>query len=132
MVEKNLTSELIQEGARVLKGLDDAGVAPEAALWFYFSDVSTWRFVVAHRKVGADGPRTLYRAVQKTLQKLRNEVTHMALHDVTVARPEGPPIAQLSKTLATTAGPNGVRFTRNVVDGTLVEDAYIYRLKGAA
>jgi hypothetical protein len=132
MVEKNLTSELIQEGARVLKGLDDAGVAPDAALWFYFSDVSAWRFVVAHTKVGADGPRALYRAVQKTLQKLRNEVTHMGLHDVTVAKPEGPLIAQLSKTVATSAGPNGIRSSRNVVNGTRVEDAYIYRLKGAA
>jgi hypothetical protein len=132
MVEKNLTSELIREGARLLKGLDDAGVAPDAALWFYFSDVSAWRFVVAHTKVGADGPRALYRAVQKTLQKLRNEVTHMGLHDVTVAKPEGPLIAQLSKSVSTTAGPNGVRSTRNVANGTLVEDAYIYRLKGAA
>lgn len=132
MVEKNLTSELIREGARVLKGLDDAGVPPDAALWFYFPDASVWRFVVAHRKVGADGPRALYRAVQKTLQKLRDEVTHMGLHDVTVANTGGPLITDLSKTVATGAGPNGVRLTRNVVNGTFVEDAYIYRLKRAA
>ena len=132
MVEKQLTSELIQEGAKVLKGLDDAGLVPDAALWLYFSDASAWRFVIAHSKVGAEGTRAWYRAVQKTLQKLRNEVTHMGLDDVTVAKPEGPLIAQLSKTVAAGAGPNGVRSSRNVVNGALVEDAYIYRLKGAA
>ena len=92
MVEKNLTSELIR-GRHARQGLDDAGVAPDAALWFDFSDVAAWRFVVAHMKVGAGGPRDLYRAVQKTLQKLRNEVTHMGLGDVTVEKPEGPLLA---------------------------------------
>ena len=56
----------------------------------------------------------------------------MRLDDVTVAEPDGPLIARLAKTVATGAGPNGVRFTRNVVNGTLVEDAYVYRLRGAA
>lgn len=132
MVENHLTPELIQEGAKLVQGLDDAGFAPDAALWFYFPDLSVWRLVITQVKVGPGGPRDVYRVVQKTLQGLKGEVTHLDLDDVAVAKPEAPIIALLSKAVRTGQGANGIRFARNAIHGTRVEDAYIYRLKGAA
>jgi len=131
MVEKHLTPELILEGSKLLQVLDDAGVAPDSALWLYSSDASAWKLLISHVKVGVEGPRDIYRAVQKALQRLRNEVTHLDLDDVTVAKSNAPMIALLSKTISG-PGMSGIRLARNVVDGTLIEDAYIYRLKGAA
>jgi hypothetical protein len=132
MVEKHLTPELILEGSKLLQGLDDAGVAPDSALWLYSSDASAWKLLISHVKVGIEGPRDVYRAVQKALHRLRNEVTHLDLDDVTVAKSNAPMIALLSKAVSTGPGISGIRLARNVVDGTLIEDAYIYRLKGAA
>ena len=132
MVETQLTPELIQEGAALVEGLDGAGVSPDAALWFYFPDVNSWKLLLAEVKVGPEGPREVYRSVQKTLQSLRNKITHLSLEDVALAKPDAPLIALLRQALVTGPGISGIRFTRNVVNGTLIEDAYIYRLKRPA
>ncbi|MBZ5556854.1 MAG: hypothetical protein LAO77_06205 [Acidobacteriia bacterium] len=132
MVETQLTPELIQEGAALIEGLDRAGVSPDAALWFYFPDISAWKLVLAEVKVGPEGPREVYRSVQKTLQTLRNQVTHMSLDDVALAKPDAPFIRLLAQTIATGPGISGIRFTGNVINGTLIEDAYIYRLRQPA
>ena len=132
MVETQLTPALIQEGAALVEGLDKAGVSPDAALWLYFPDIQAWKLLLAEVKVGPEGPREVYRSVQKTLQALRNQVTHLSLEDVVLAKPDEPLIKLLAQAIATGPGINGIRFTRNVVNGTLIEDAYIYRLKRPA
>lgn len=132
MVETQLTPDLIREGAALVEGLDKAGVSPDAALWFYFPDISAWRLLLAEVKVGPEGPRGVYRAVQKTLQALRNQIAHLSLEDVVVAKPDAPIIKLLAQAITTDPGINGIRFTQNVINGTLIEDAFIYRLKRPA
>lgn len=132
MVETQLTPELIREGAALVEGLDKAGVSPDAALWLYSPDTSAWKLLLAEVKVGADGPREVYRAVQKTLLALRSQITHLSLEDIALAKPDAPIIRLLAQAIATGPGINAIRFTRNVVNGTLIEDAYIYRLKQPA
>lgn len=132
MVETQLTQELIREGATLVEALDNAGVSPDAALWFYFPDINAWRLLLAEVKVGPEGPRGVYRVVQKTLQGLQNQISHISLEDVVLAKPDAPIIKLLAKAIATGPGIKGIRFTHNVIDGTLIEDAFIYRLKRPA
>lgn len=132
MVETQLTPELIQEGATLLAGLDKAGESPDAALWFYFSDVGAWKLLLAEVEVGPTGPREVYRTIQKTLQSLRNQITHLSLEDVAVSKADAPLIRLLRQAISTGPGISGIRFTRNVINGVPIEDAYIYRLKSTA
>lgn len=132
MVETQLTPDLIREGAALVEGLDKVGVSPDAALWLYFPDIAAWKLLLAEVKVGPDGPRGVYRVVLKTLQSLRNEIAHLSLEDVALAKPDAPIIKLLAQAIATGPGINGIRFTHNVVNGTLIEDAFIYRLKRPA
>jgi hypothetical protein len=132
MVETQLTPELIQEGAALVEALDQAGVSPDAALWFYFPDIAAWKLLLAEVKVGSEGPREVYRSIQKTLQSLWNQMAHLSLEDVALLKPDAPLVKLLAQAIATGPGVSGIRFTRNVVNGTLIEDAYIYRLKKAA
>lgn len=132
MVETQLTAELIDEGATLVRELDKAGVSPDAAMWFYFPDIGVWKLLLAEIKVGQDGPRGVYRTIQKTLQALRNDVAHLSLEDVALAKPDAPIIKLLRQAITTGTGVGGVRFTRNVINGILIEDAYIYRLKRPA
>jgi len=128
MVGTQLTSELIQDGATLLQGLDEAGVPPDAAFWFYFSDINAWKLLLAEVDVATEGPREVYRSIQKTLQTLRDRITGLTLDDISVAKPDAPLIKLLSLALTTGPGMSGIRFTGNVINGTLVDDAYIYRL----
>lgn len=132
MVDTQLTPDLIQEGVTLVEGLDEAGVSPSAALWFYFPDIAAWRLVLGEVQVGPKGPREAYRVVQKTLKRLRNRISHLALEDIVMAKPDAPVIQLLRQAVATGPGISGIRFTSNVINGTLIEDAYIYRLKKPA
>ena len=134
MVITQLTPELIREGTALVEALDRAGRSPEAALWLYSPDLAAWTLLLAESKLGREGPRKMYRAVQKTLQGLRtqNQIEHLSLEHVTLEKPDAPIFKRLTQTVATGHGLDGSRFRRSVVDGTFIEDAYIYRLKRLA
>lgn len=132
MVETQLTPDLIREGAALVEGLDKAGVSPDAAFWLYFPDNAAWKLLLGEVKVGPDGPRETYRSVQKILQSLRNQISHLSLEDVALTKADAPIIKLLIQAVVTGPGINGIRFTHNVVNGTLIEDAFIYRLKRPA
>ena len=132
MVETQLTTELMSEGATLIAKLDATGVSPDAAMWVYFPEIGAWKLLLAETKLGAAGPREVYRAVQKALTSLRNEVVHLSLEDVSVAKPDAPLIGLLRQLIVTGPGIHGIRMSRNVVNGSMIEDAYIYRLKKPA
>ena len=132
MVVTHLTSELIREGATLVEALDKAGVAPVAALWSYSPDSGAWRLLLADARFARVGPRVVYRGFQKTLHRLRKEITHLSLTDIVAAEPDAPILRSLARSVGTSPGINGIRFTQGVVNGMFVDDAVIYRLKRRA
>jgi hypothetical protein len=128
MVETNLTKEMIETGATLVRKLDEQGLRPDAALWLYFPEVQQWKLVIAELKVGTLGPKEIYRKVQQILEKSANEITGLSLDDVALAKPDAPIIVLLRVAIPTGPGISGIRFTNNVINGTLIEDAYIYRI----
>lgn len=132
MVETQLTPELMKEGAALIAKLDTVGFSPDAALWIYSPDTGRWRLLLAERKLASSGPREIYRAVQKALTAMRSEIVHLSLDDVSVAMPSAPIVQSLRQVIVTVPGAGGIRFPRNVINGTMVEDAYIYRLQRPA
>jgi hypothetical protein len=129
MVEAALTPQLIQEGADLVQALDAAGLTPDAAFWLYSPDINAWKLVLADVKVGSQGPREVYRQIQRTLRALSDKITILSLDDVVAAKPDAPVVSVLKK-VARRAGPGigGIRFSQSMIDGVLIEDAYIYRL----
>jgi len=127
MVASVLTDRLIKSGETLLKELD-AVVTVDAAFWFYFPEEGFWKLMLSLPEVAKEGPRDAYAKVQKALAKLGTE-PGLALDDVAVAKP-GAPIVHLLKTgIRTGPGIGGIRFSNNVINGQLISDAYIYRLK---
>jgi hypothetical protein len=132
MVETPLTPQRISDGIALIEGLDRAGISPDAAFWFYFPDIRGWKLILAEAKVGPEGPRGVYRQIQKTMNSISDKLSSLTLTDVAVAKPDAPLIALLRQVVATGPGIVGMRFTNNVVNGTLIEDAYIYRIRNPA
>ena len=128
MVETNLTKEMIDSGARLIGKLDEHGIQPDAAFWFYFPDLQAWKIVIAEVKVGKKGPKEVYRQIQKVLGKFSQELHGLSLDDVSLAKPDSPMVALLRVAIRTGPDMGGIRFKHNVINGTLIEDAYIYRL----
>jgi len=132
MVATELTPELIREGSTLIEQLDKVGASPGAALWLYFPDASAWRLMLTEERLGAEGPRKAYRTVQKVLQALGDEIKHLSLNNITLTTPDAPIVTLLRRALGAESRISGIRFTGNAIDGTLIEDAFIYRLRAHA
>lgn len=128
MVETYLTKEMIEAGAALIRKMDESSIQPDAAFWFYFPDIQAWKLVIAEVKVGRKGPKEVYRQIQKLLGKFSKEMKGLSLDDVALTRPDAPMVALLRIAMRTGPGISGIRFKNNVINGTLIEDAYIYRL----
>ena len=104
-------------------------MSPDAAFWFYMPDIKAWKLVLAEVKVGSQGPREVYKQVQRVLNSLSKTTTEaLPLEDIVLAKPDSPVVSVLRKAIRTSPGISGIRFSQNVIDGVLIEDAYIYRL----
>ena len=79
MVATTLTKEMIEAGANLVKKLDEKGVQPDAAFWFYFPDIQQWKLVLAEVKLGSEGPRGIYRRIQDVLSQSKEELKELSL-----------------------------------------------------
>lgn len=127
MVETSLTKEMITAGAALLRRLDNAAMRPDAVFWLYSPDTELWKLVIAEVKVGELGPKEMYRQIQQMLAILP-EIEGLSLDDVSLAKSDAAIVALLRMAIRTGPEISGIRFKNNVINGTLIEDAYIYRL----
>lgn len=136
MVGKTLTEKMIRSGANLVGMLDKTGYPPDAALWLYSPESGEWKLVIAEAGLRREGPRAIYEVIQETISAARTELEELSLDSVSLTSPDAPIIALLSRAIKTGPGIAGIRFTNNAIDGTVIEDAYIYRLtpsvRGAA
>ena len=128
MVDEILTKEMIKNGAALIGKLDERSLQPDAALWFYFPDIQQWKLLIADVKVGQTGPKELYRKIQQILAEFSDEIEDIKLDDIALVKPDAPIITLLRVAIRTGPGISGVRFQKNVINGVLIEDSYIYRL----
>jgi hypothetical protein len=128
MVETNLTKEMIDAGTVLIRKLDEHRLNPNAAFWLYDSEGQRWKFVIAESDVATLGPKEVYRKIQHILSDSADEIAGLSLEDISLAKLDAPIIALLRVGIQTGPGISGIRFKNNVINGTLIEDAFIYRL----
>ena len=128
MVKAELTTEMIDAGRQLLELLDREKFRARACFWFYFPESERWRFVVASPEVRARGSHAAYRKIQILARRVPRAADLFAPGDVTVVKDNDPLVVVLRKAVSTGPGISGVRFTSNSINGTFIDDAYIYRL----
>lgn len=128
MVGTQLTTEMIQAGARLIKRLDERGLKPNAALWLYSTDAERWRFHVAGPSIAEEDPRESYRKIQRVLHEFPGEFGDLALDDISLAIPDVLTVELLRSLVKSHTGVRDIRLRDNAFNGKLIEDAYIYGL----
>lgn len=127
-MKQNLSDVVVRDGALLVERLDQSGWPVSAALWFYFTEATTWRLLLASPDVATKGPRAAYTAVQGALGELDITSRELALDDVGVISPDHPLLHLLRSAVRTGPAITQIRFSRNVINGQFIEDALIYRL----
>lgn len=128
MVATTLTDDMIKSGAELIRKLDERGLQPDAAFWLYFPEPEEWKLVIVEVKLDRHGPREIYSEIQNVISDSKEQIGALPLDWVTLAKPDSPVVSLLRTAIRTGPGLSGIRFTHNVINGTLIEDAYIYRL----
>lgn len=128
LVGEHLTSEMIAAGAQLVVALDKLNVLVKGAFWFLIPEQHVWRLVVVSSEVAISGPRALYRKIRSALGKSNLVGPVVATKDIAVVDTADPMYAVLRVAISTGPGISGIRFSRNVINGQFIEDAYIYRV----
>ncbi|MCX6149325.1 MAG: hypothetical protein NTX22_02235 [Ignavibacteriales bacterium] len=128
MVKNNISTEMVNEGISLIKKLDSLEMQPEAALWFYDVDKNSWKFIIAEKNLKKEGPKSLYKKIQILLLNSPNEFPIISLSDIVLLDEKEQLISLLRSAYRTGKGISNIRFSQNVINGTMIEDALIYRL----
>ena len=133
MVASALVSRKIELGKRLIQRLDTSGFQVTAAFWYYFSEPEQWRLVIASPTVESQGRQAAYAEIHKIQRRGRGvRLPLLSVSEITAVSPNDPLVKLLSSAIRTGPGIAGIAFSRNVINGIYIEDAYIYRLSKAA
>ncbi len=120
----------IQEGERVIKALDDAGFEVRSAFWFLFPEPNEWRLIIASPYVDKLGPRRAYFQLQRVIKSKRvDPPVDLTLRDFSLVSPKQELVRLLRTFIQTGRGIAHARLTQNIINGVLIEDAYLYRVQ---
>ena len=125
-----LVNSDMEAGERLVRDLDKSGLTVTAALWFYMSDSDEWRLMLAMPVVDEKGPKVAYEQIQAQLESLGQY--ELSLQNISVVSPGDKLIKLLGSSIDTGSDIAHIRFTRNVINGIFIEDAYVYRLQRAS
>ncbi|MEP6742595.1 MAG: hypothetical protein ABJB61_08860 [bacterium] len=129
LVKESISSEMIAAGQQLARYLNDSELPTDALLWFYSPEDNAWRFVVATSEVRNRGPKSVYQQLRQIVSTIPAEERKIPLDNIFVLDSHDPLIQLLGSAVATGDEIAGIRFTRNVINGVLIEDAYIYKLR---
>jgi hypothetical protein len=128
LVSGQLTAEMTESGKALVRTLDSQKLSIKGAFWLFLPEERIWRLFLVSPQVGALGPKAMYKKVRSAMKHLVTDLPHIGTKDISVADVKAPIFLLLRSAIATGDGIGGIRFSRNVINGQTIEDAYIYRL----
>jgi hypothetical protein len=126
MATTALVSTDVEMGSELLKVLDEAAFPVTAAAWIYFPDVDEWRLVIRTPKAEKDLQGAL-RELAAAMDAKGDLRTRLDLSRVKLVPPKDKILAAMSS-IVRVDGISNIRFSRNVINGLVIDDALIYRL----
>jgi len=121
-----LTHEYIAAGKDLVETLVREKVVITAAVWYYYKDQGNWRLMLELPK--HSGFKSGYKLLRRILPKTTIAKSVLIMSDLEVAGHRNPRLEALRAGFSTGMTISGARLRNNIVDGELIEDAYVYRL----
>lgn len=119
MVKTKLVEELIKDGAKLLRELDQHNFPVEWMFWLHMPEEDYWRLVIGSPIVASRGGASAYRDLGALLRNI--ELSGVSLEDISLLNPESPQFRSfLSQVLSSNWIAAGEAWAES-------EDAVIYR-----
>lgn len=128
VVTELLSDPMIEVGEKLVKRLDKSNSDVQAAFWMFFPDEKRWKLIIVSQFVKQDGPRRFYKRVVEANKKADESESVVSLNDVGVADTSNTLVNLLRAAISTVDRISGIRLSRTTINGTFIEDSYIYRI----
>ncbi len=128
VVKEALTEEMISAGAELVRRLDQARLGVSGALWLYETESNDWRLLIVTPQVHSKGLKAIYTEIQTVIRALPDDQRKISLKDITVVDVGDSLVSSLRQAIQTGNEVSRIRFSQNIINGTLIEDSLIYRL----
>lgn len=137
MGKDELVNKQIGAGGLLIETLDQSEFKVSAAMWFYMPENSEWRLMIASPYVDKNGPKKSYEFIQTILDELPSNVRadlysplsdYLSLNNISVVGTNDELIKLIRMAIRTGQTISQIRFTKNVINNVLIEDALIYRM----
>ncbi len=128
VVTELLSDSMIEVGKRLVERLDESNSDVQAAFWLFLPDEKRWKLIIVSRLVQKDGPRQFYKRIVEANKKADELELVVSLNDVGVADTSNTLVNLLNVDITTGDGISGIRFAGNTINGTFIDDTYIYRI----
>ncbi|MGO9337787.1 MAG: hypothetical protein ACLPY1_09790 [Terracidiphilus sp.] len=117
----------IENGQQVIDALDQAGKAPNVALWAKLPDYENWRLVLASDRLDQSSPFVGYSEINEAIDKAG---IPMHRQPTILLRPMDNPFIQELRGLFSAAGDTrGMRLGGQRFGDKYLEDAFVYRIR---
>ena len=128
VVTELLSDAMIHVGEKLVERLDESNSDVRAAFWMFFPDEKRWKLIIVSQLVKKEGPKHFYKRVVDANKKADESEQVVSLNDVGVADTSDTLVNLLKAAIFTGDGISGIRFSRSTINGTFIEDSYIYRI----
>jgi len=126
LVGRSFTNEMMEAGSVFVREIERSSLHLHAALWIQQTPDDFWKFVLAFPEVRLEGPRYVYKKLRSISNRIPPDEFKIGTEIISVVE-EKDRFIQIFKAAIRVDG-GGVRFTRNSLNGTYIEDAYIYKM----
>jgi len=126
VVKETLTEEMKSLGASLIRTLDEEGWPIVAAFWYFESDYNRWKLMLASPRITSEGNGNLYMAIIHALDALH--LSRLNADYVRVVAPHHEVVKALASAFHTGWTITAIPFSRQAIDRSMIEDAYIYRV----
>ncbi|WP_261904519.1 hypothetical protein [Vibrio fortis] len=129
LVNETLSEAMINSGAQLVESMDKNRADVKCAFWFYMSEENVWKLIFVSNKVASEGPRKYYKRIIDANKSLPQTALKVSISDIGVSTAEQPIVQLLSTMIRTDNSINGIRFSKNTINGHFIDDVYIYRMQ---
>ena len=122
-----LVSYDIENGQQVIDALDQAGRAPNVALWAKLPDYENWRLILASDRLDQSSPFSGYSEINEAIDKAGIPVHRQP---TILLRPmDNPFIQELRRIFSAAGDTRGMRLGGQRFGDKYLEDAFVYRIR---
>ncbi len=129
MYTQTLVEKSIHDGGRLVQALEDGGLHPKAAFWYFNPELDTWKLMILLPLMDAGNHQHAYKVVERARMALRPEVA-LSLNDIHLQSHHSPLVGAVRSSVRSlpASAREGSHYIGTTVNSQFIADVYIYRI----